>query len=266
MMKVIGQLLRTVFAPALLGAGVCFLPGVQAQAAETRQVISDMEVADGILSDEEQEMSLSEQRTWAKLHKAYGGNKDTMIKPRPSKVHDRVTFVIADTTTTNIEAKSELNTTLTTNWNLQNWFTLDRNSNGNLTLKPYSMLTDDGTIDTAQQNDNYGQIKMDTSSDHTGEGKTKRKNTFTTKLSGEVIEVLPNGHLVVEAKKAIRVNGETQTVKLVGRVDPNDLNDSSEVNGDRVIDLQIGFSGEGEVTDAIQPGWLSKLVSKFKPF
>ncbi len=253
------------------GAAVCFVActavtGSLASEQYTKPVISPLDNASSILEEEEMEMSLAEKRVGAKLLKIYDGNKNTLVKPRPSKVHDRVTFVIKDTTTTSLEANTMLETSLTTNWNLQNWFTLDRNSNGDLTLKPYSMTSTDGTINTATQSDNYSQIKMDTNSEHDGKGKTDRKNTFTTKLSGEVIEVLPNGHLVVEAKKSIRINNETQTVTLVGRVDPEDLNDASEIDGDRIIDLNIALAGEGEVTDAIQPGFITKLINKFKPF
>ena len=231
-----------------------------------KAVISPLDNAAAVLDEEGVDPSLAEKRVGAKLLAVYGGHQNTLIKPRPSKVHDRVTFVIKDTTTTSLEANTKLDTSLTTNWNLQNWFTLDRNSNGDLTLKPYSMTTTDGSINTATQGDNYSQIKVDTKSVHDGKGKTDRKHSFTTKLSGEVIEVLPNGHLVVEAKKSIRINNETQTVTLVGRVDPEDLNDVSEVDGDRIIDLNIALAGEGEVTDSIQAGWLTRLVNKFKLF
>jgi flagellar basal body L-ring protein FlgH len=128
------------------------------------------------------------------------------------------------------------------------------------------MVNDTGVIDTGQQGDQYSQIKMDATSDHTGEGKTHRKNEFKTKLSGQVIEVLPNSHLVVEAKKTIQINGENQLVTLIGVVDPNDLDEDSEVMGERIMDLHISFTGQGEVSDAIKTGWLTKLVSKFKPF
>lgn len=245
----------------------CALPATaRAGDALRKPVISDLDNAQVIMDEEEIDMSLAEKRVGAKLLRVYGGHQNTLVRPRPSKVHDRVTFVIKDTTNTSLEANTKLESTLTTNWNLQNWFTIGRNSNGDLMLKPYSMSSDDGTISTATQSDNYSQIKMDTNSEHEGKGKTDRKNTFTTKLSGEVIEVLPNGHLMVEAKKAIRINNETQTVTLVGRVDPEDLNDVAEVDGDRIIDLNIAFAGEGEVTDSIQAGWMTRIINKLKPF
>lgn len=252
----------------ILGIGIAlsaYACSSAAAADKAYQVTTPLENARNVLEEEELEASLAEQRVEAKFRVAFGDNQDNMIKPRASRVHDRVTFVIADTTETSLEAKTELTTENSTNFNLQNWFTIQRNDNGNIQLKPYSMVNDDGSI-SSSNSDTNAQIKLDTNSEHTGEGKTKRKNNFKTKLSGQVVEVLPNMHLVVEAKKAIRINGETQTVTLIGIVDPNDLNDSSEVDGERIIDLKISFTGQGEVNDAIRPGWMTKLINKFKPF
>ena len=228
--------------------------------------LDPLQNARNVLLEEDLEQSLAEQRVEAKLMLAYGGNQDNMAKPRASRVRDRVTFVIAENTSTAINAKTELDSENSTTWNLSNWFTLDRNDEGNLRLKPYSMTTNDGSVNTGQQGDQYAQVKMDTKSEHDAEGKTSRSNTFKTKLSGQVIEVLPNTHLVVEAKKTIQINGEVQTVTLVGVVDPNDLNEESEVEGERIIDLHVAFTGKGEVSDTIRPGWMSRLVNKFKPF
>ncbi len=229
-------------------------------------VISKMEEAENILREEELDSSIAQSRVMAKFFVAYGGNKNEMVKPRASKIHDRVTFVIDDQTDTSIDANTELKAENTTKFNLQNWFTIDHNENGDIALKPYSMAREDGdTTGDNVGNDTNSQILFDSKNEHKGEGTTDRSNTFTTKLSGQVIEVLPNKHLVVEAKKIVQVNGETQTVTLVGVVDPNDLNDESEVVGEKIIDMRITLSGEGEVTDAVRPGWLTKLINKFKP-
>lgn len=240
--------------------------GMMVGAENNYSVISRMDEAKSILLEEEVETSIAEQRVEAKLFVAYGGNKDDMVKPRASKIHDRVTFVIEDDTETSLEAKTELTSSNDTKFNLQNWFTIDRNENGDIALKPYSMSREDGDItQTSSGDDRTSQVLFNSENEHEGEGKTNRKNSFKTKLSGQVIEVLPNSHLVVEAKKIIHINGETQTVTLVGIVDPNDLNDSSEVEGERIIDLRVTMTGKGEVTDAVRPGWLSKLINKFKP-
>lgn len=250
---------------AALPIGALAADGYAQRPGPNREPISQLEMARRTLDEEELEMSMAEERAAAKFELVYHGGSDDLVKPRACRVHDRVTFVIEESTTTKIEAKNELNSDNEKILNLKNWFKFDTNANGDKVMRPYSMLTEDGSV-TGNSSDNYGQINFHDKMDHTGEGKTNRKATFTTKLSGEVIEVLPNGHLVVQARKAIHVNEETQEVLLVGTVDPNDLNDKSEVDGDKVIDLKVALKGKGEVADTIRQGWLSRMVNKFKPF
>ncbi len=228
-------------------------------------VISHMDNARRLLEEEDIEMNLAEQRVEAKFYSAFGGFKNDMIKPRASQVHDRVTFVIEEST----ESKMEANTALTSEseniWNLNNWFTLTKNANGDTALQPYSMKSPDGTINTTYNSDDYAQINMDSKYKHDGEGDTTRKNTLTTNLSGEVIQVLPNGNLVVEAKRTVRINNETEIVTILGTVNPDDLNENSEVISTKIIDLRVELKGEGDMSDTIKQGWLTGFVNKFKP-
>ncbi len=250
----------------MLLLGVIGYCGVACALGEGFNVISPMDNAERLLNEEEIEMSLAEQRVEAKFYVAFGGFKNDMIKPRASKVHDRVTFVIDESTESKIEANTNLESESETIWNLNNWFRLTKNDNGDTMLQPYSMKNPTGEINQTYNTDNYAQINMDTEMTHDGEGETVRKNTFTASLSGEVIEVLPNGNLVVEAKKTVKINNEEQILTLLGTVNPNDLNEDSEVESSRIIDLKIELLGEGEVTDTIRQGWLASFVNKFKPF
>jgi flagellar L-ring protein precursor FlgH len=177
-----------------------------------------------------------------------------------------VTFIINEKTDTKIEAKSSLSSENENIVNLQNWFKLGRNSKGDVSATPYSMASADGEITGTGSGNNYAQINYKAEMEHEGEGKTNRTGTFVTKLSGTVMEVLPNGHLVVEARKEIRINDETQEVLFSGTVAPEDLNENSEVPGERVMDLRIEFKGRGDVSDSIRQGWMAKILNKVKPF
>lgn len=229
-------------------------------------VISPMENARRILEEEDLEQSLAEDRVEAKFYAAFGGFKNDMIKPRASKVHDRVTFVIDETTESEISANTALDSETETIWNLNNWFNLTKNANGDTMVQPYSMKTADGSINTTYNTDDYAQVNMNTKHSHDGEGNTTRSNTLKTKLSGEIIQVLPNGNFVVEAKKTVTINNESQIITLLGTVDPDDLNENSEVANEKIMDLRIKLSGQGDVSDTIRQGWFAQFVNKFKPF
>lgn len=236
--------------------------GADSSAGRRLQPISRVDMARRTLEEEELEMSIAEERAAAKFELVYNSGADDLVKPRAGRIHDRVTFLINEKTDTKIEAKNDLSSSNNNILDVSNWFKLGSNSKGNRQLKPYSVKSDDGSF----TDNDEPQIDFSSDMEHDGEGKTNRKATFTTKLSGEVIEVLPNGHLVVQARKSIHINEETQEVLLVGTVDPNDLNDASEIDGDKVIDLKVALKGKGDVADTIRQGWMSKMINKFKPF
>jgi flagellar L-ring protein precursor FlgH len=100
-----------------------------------------------------------------------------------------------------------------------------------------------------------------------GTGQTSRNMSISTTLSARVVEVTPNGMLVVEGLKDISVNSEKQTIRVRGLVRPVDLNTANAVLSNRVADLQVQVNGKGVVGDAIKrPFILYRLLLGLLPF
>ena len=100
-----------------------------------------------------------------------------------------------------------------------------------------------------------------------GQGQTSRDMTLFTTLSARVIDVLPNGVLVIEGAKDIAVNSEKQTISMTGMIRPNDLTTANTVRSDQVADLTIRVNGKGVVGDAIKrPFVLYRILLGLLPF
>ena len=100
-----------------------------------------------------------------------------------------------------------------------------------------------------------------------GTGQTSRNMSISTTLSARVVEVTPNGTLVVEGLKDISVNSEKQTIRVRGLVRPVDLNTANAVQSTRVANLQVQVNGKGVVGDAIKrPFLLYRLLLGLLPF
>ncbi len=100
-----------------------------------------------------------------------------------------------------------------------------------------------------------------------GEGSTSRETVLTTTLTGRVTHVLPNGYLVVEGVKDVRLNSEYQTVTVRGMVRPADLSPGNLVRSDRLAQLEVRIGGKGVVGDAIRrPFFLYRLLAGILPF
>ncbi len=100
-----------------------------------------------------------------------------------------------------------------------------------------------------------------------GEGTTSRTTTLSTTLSARVIDVLPNGYLVVEGNKTVLVNSENQTVTLKGVVRPVDLSFGNVVQSDSVAEMELKINGKGVVNDSIhRPNFIYRLLLGLLPF
>ena len=99
-----------------------------------------------------------------------------------------------------------------------------------------------------------------------GKGSTSRETTLQTSLTARVMDVLPNGYLVVEGMREIRVNNENQSVYLSGVVRPEDIGPSNTVLSSAVAQMSVRVQGKGVVSQPIKPGWLFKLLNGILPF
>jgi len=105
-----------------------------------------------------------------------------------------------------------------------------------------------------------------TNNSNQGSGESTRESTLTSYISARVIDVMPNGNLVIEAKKEVLVNKEKQVAVLTGIIRPRDISYNNEIESNKIADMQIKFSGKGPVSEQTKRGWLSWLISQIWPF
>ena len=101
----------------------------------------------------------------------------------------------------------------------------------------------------------------------TGDGTTSRISTLTATLSARVVDVLPNGYLVIEGTKTTLVNSENQSIILRGVIRPADLTNANTVQSGSIAQLELKVNGRGVVNDAIRrPNFLYRLLLGLLPF
>ena len=82
-----------------------------------------------------------------------------------------------------------------------------------------------------------------------------------------MVDITPNGILVVEGVKNVGVNSEKQTVTVRGMVRPSDLTTANTVLSNQVADLQVQVNGKGVVGDAIRrPHFMYRMLLGLLPF
>ena len=105
-----------------------------------------------------------------------------------------------------------------------------------------------------------------TNNSNEGSGEATRSSTLSTYIAARVVDVMPNGNLVIEARKEVMVNKEKQTVVLRGIVRPRDISYDNVVASSAIADMQINFAGRGPVSEQTRRGWLSWILNLVWPF
>ncbi len=99
-----------------------------------------------------------------------------------------------------------------------------------------------------------------------GSGSTNRNENMTAKISARVLQVLPNGNLVIRGSQEILVNNEKQYITIQGVVRPADVAADNTVLSTYLADARIDYTGEGDLSRKQREGWLSRFLDVVWPF
>ncbi len=102
--------------------------------------------------------------------------------------------------------------------------------------------------------------------DFTGTAQYDKEGSFDTKLSVVVIDVQPNGNLVVEGKKRVTIDQETKMMRITGIVRPYDVLANNSVESWQVANASVAYEGTGPLTNHTNRGWLGELLDFLWPF
>lgn len=113
----------------------------------------------------------------------------------------------------------------------------------------------------------FGRASAAGSSSNTfsGKGGTESTNNFTGTITATVIEVLPNGHLVIAGEKQIGLNHNVEVMRFSGRVDPRAIQAGNVVASSQISDARIEYRGHGQQADAQVIGWLARFFLSVLP-
>ncbi len=99
-----------------------------------------------------------------------------------------------------------------------------------------------------------------------GKGSTDTANDFSGVISVSVVEVLPNGHLVIAGEKQIGVNHNVDVLRFSGQVDPLMIRPGNVVASAQIANVRIEHRGRGQQAEAQGIGWLSRVFLNVVPF
>ncbi len=106
--------------------------------------------------------------------------------------------------------------------------------------------------------------------DFAGQANYGKSGSFEARITAIVMDVHPNGNLVVEGRREIRVDNETKVITFSGIVRRYDIDSSNTIQSELVADARVSYVGSGVMTDTTNRhgigGWIHSLFAWVWPF
>ncbi|MFM9996795.1 MAG: flagellar basal body L-ring protein FlgH [Phycisphaerales bacterium] len=166
-------------------------------------------------------------------------------QPRSYRVHDQVTIVIDETT------RQQAQQSLKTEKEYDIQAALAKFPSIRNLLEFQLTNGDDSTL---------AELDLTGQNDFNGKGTYLRNDRFNAKITAEIIDVKPNGTLVLEARKEIRKDEEVQFLLLSGVCRRDDVTNANTVLSSQLANLTLISRNEGQVKDSATRGLIPRVL------
>jgi len=186
-------------------------------------------------------------------------NNGAIFQPAPSQARpgtslfeDRKARYVGDTLTVNLTEKTEAKRKSET--------TDERTATANLDV-PTPMIL--GKTPNA-----IGDSSWNASGDTSREFKDNEtnSNSVTGSITVTVVEVLPNGNLVVAGEKQVAINNDTEYIRLAGVVNPNQITSSNSINSTQLANAQFESKNSQSIDKSQLASMVARLLLTVLPF
>jgi flagellar L-ring protein precursor FlgH len=113
-------------------------------------------------------------------------------------------------------------------------------------------------------------VDADSTDGFIGQAKYEKSGAFTARLAAMVVDVLPNGNLVVTGRREIRIDDETKLIEFSGVVRRYDISAANTVASELVANATVVYRGSGPLTRSTNRqglgSWIHDILGWLWPF
>jgi flagellar L-ring protein precursor FlgH len=171
------------------------------------------------------------------------------VEPQPIRLHSHITVEVNEMSVVISEGQMDRKKKAYGDLKLPDW----------ILFKGFSIIPDPQT-----KGDPHVRGEVDNKMRSQANLETRDKMTF--KMACEVVDIRPNGVMVLEGHRTIANNDELWEYTLTGEVEPRVILPNNTVRSENISDLQINKRERGHVRDGYRRGWLLQWLDKYQPF
>lgn len=169
--------------------------------------------------------------------------------PRQIKMHDLVTVLVEQKSETlsqgNVDRRKKAEGGMT----LNDWVGFE-----GFAVQPDPQSAGDPKVSGISENKYRAQAKLDT------------KDTIKFTITCEVVDIRPNGTVVIEGHRSVRNNEDVMDAALTGVVRTEDIMPNNTVRSEHIAELRINKREVGHIRDAYRRGWLMRWLDEYQLF
>ena len=99
-----------------------------------------------------------------------------------------------------------------------------------------------------------------------GDGAYDRSDRISARIAAEIIDIKPNGTLVLEAAKTVGTDDETRKLVLSGNCRQEDVTNANSILSSQLADLRLRIENEGELRKASKKGLITRVLESIFDF
>lgn len=99
-----------------------------------------------------------------------------------------------------------------------------------------------------------------------GKGEAANNNVFTGNITVTVIDVMPNGNLLVSGEKQLAIGNEQEFVRISGVINPSFVDAFNTVASSKIADARIEYKSAGQISEGQVMGWMARFFLNVLPF
>jgi flagellar L-ring protein FlgH len=109
-------------------------------------------------------------------------------------------------------------------------------------------------------------IDAEGSSTSRGQGQINREEEIELTVAAVIVDVLPNGNLLIAGRQQVMVNAELRELTVTGVIRPQDIASNNTIRHDQIAEARIAYGGRGQVSAVQRPPLGQRVVDAVSPW
>ena len=109
-------------------------------------------------------------------------------------------------------------------------------------------------------------IDTNSTTNNDGKGTIARQEKVDLRVAATIVQVLPNGNMVVQGKQQVTINYDLRELTIRGVIRPQDISSENSITYDQIAEARIEYGGRGDIQDVQQPRYGDQLFDILMPF